>query len=101
MGSLFRLSAAEWLRCPILLPCRSFFKLCRMGLGIPYYRSGMQFRRGGFVFGFRKELLLEQRNVNAVNSPMARATLRLHGHRSRSTYALTHLAPTKHYQCLA
>ena len=23
------------------------------------------------------------------------------GHRSRETYALTHLAPTKHYQCFA
>ena len=33
---------------------------------------------------------LEQRNVNAVL-----------GHRSRSTYALTHLAPTKRYQRLA
>ena len=37
-----------------------------------------------------RELLLEQRNVNAVL-----------GHRSRSAYALTHLAPTKRYQRFA
>ena len=47
-----------------------------------------------FAFGNRTALrlvaLLEQRNVNAVL-----------GHRSRSTYALTHLAPTKRYQRLA
>ena len=44
---LLIMGPAEWLRCPILLPCRSFFKLNRMGLGIPYYRSGMRLRRGG------------------------------------------------------
>ena len=44
---LLLMSPAEWLRCPILLSYRSFFKLHRMGLGIPYYRSGIRLRRRG------------------------------------------------------
>ena len=35
---------AEWLRCPILLLCRPFFKLERMGLGVRYYQGNTKLR---------------------------------------------------------
>ena len=55
-----------------------------------YMGSVAQLRCGGALLHTSAGFFLEQCNVNAVL-----------GHRSRSAYALTYLAPTKRYQRLA
>ena len=67
-----------------------------MGLNVSLFERGNRFAVGAqatlayYGAAFVGSALLAWRNVTAML-----------GHRSRSAYALTHLAPTKRYQRLA